>query len=229
MHYTHVELLPIMEHPYDGSWGYQVCGYFAPTSRFGTPEDFKYFVNKMHEMGIGVILDWFRRTFRRTSMGFMSLTAPCFTNIRGATVWKAAAGGTRYFDVGRPEVQSFLISCALFWMREYHADGLRTDAVASMLYLDYDREPGEWIPQPIRKQPKSGGHCLFQKTEYGGVCGIPRRAYDCGGIDGLADDYKAGVRRADSASTSNGTWALPTICSNIWRLTRFTGSTATGS
>jgi len=162
--FTHIELMPVMEHPYGPSWGYQVTSYYAPTSRFGSPDDFRYFVDTMHRNGIGVLLDWVPAHFPKDAFALARFDGQALYEHPDPRRGDHPDWGTHVFDFGRPQVRNFLVANALYWLEEFHVDGLRVDAVASMLYLDYSREDGEWVPNIYGGRENLEAVQLLQET-----------------------------------------------------------------
>ncbi|MGL5828582.1 MAG: 1,4-alpha-glucan branching protein GlgB, partial [Angustibacter sp.] len=162
--FTHVELLPVMEHPYGPSWGYQVSGYYAPTARFGGPDDFRFLVDHLHQAGIGVILDWVPAHFPRDDFALATFDGQPLYEHGDPRRGEHPEWGTKVFDFGRPEVKNFLVANALYWLEEFHIDGLRVDAVASMLYLDYSRKEGEWLPNQFGGRENLDAVQFLQET-----------------------------------------------------------------
>ena len=227
--FTHVELLPVMHHPFSGSWGYQVTGYYAPVSTLGEPDDFRYFVDPLHPVGIGVILDWVPAHFPRDEFALARFDGTALYEHDDPRRGAHPDWGTLVFNLGRNEVRNFLLANALFWLREFHVDGLRVDAVASMLYLDYSRKEGEWVPNAFGGREDLDAISFLQGAERGrarpraGACSRSPRSRRRGPA------CRGRRTSAGSASASSGTWAGCTTRSSTSRRSPCTAASTTTS
>ena len=215
MGFTHIEFLPISEHPYDPSWGYQTTGLYAPTARFGDPEGFARFVDAAHRAGIGVLLDWVPAHFPTDEHGLARFDGTALYEHDDPRQGFHPDWNTAIYNFGRREVRSFLVNNALFWAEHFHVDGLRVDAVASMLYLDYSRKEGEWVPNREGGRENLEAVEFLQRDEPRGLRGPSGHLHDRRGIDRLARGLRSPSTRAASASASSGTWASCTTRCDI--------------